>query len=69
MKDTPAAVTIEINMPHVGGPDLVKLMRWDKRFSRIPIHVMTGERNARAFAEAILSGAVAFLPNLHLGTN
>ena len=57
-----AAAIIDINMPYIDGNDLVKFMRGDKRFSRIPVLVMTGDRDPRASAKAISSGAVAFLP-------
>ena len=56
------AAIIDINMPYIDGNDLVKFMRGDKRFSGIPVLVMTGDRDPRASAKAISSGAVAFLP-------
>ena len=57
-----AAAIIDINMPYIDGNDLIKFMRGDTRFSDIPVLVMTGDRDPRASAKAISSGAVAFLP-------
>lgn len=56
------AAIIDINMPYIDGNDLVKFMRKDERFVSIPVIIMTGDRDPRASARAIASGAVAFLP-------
>ena len=56
------AAIIDINMPYIDGNDLVKFMRKDKRFARIPVLIMTGDRDPRASAKAISSGAIGFLP-------
>ena len=56
------AAIIDINMPYIDGNDLVKFMQKDKRFAKIPVLIMTGDRNPRASAKAISSGAVGFLP-------
>ena len=53
---------IDINMPYIDGNDLVKFMRKDRRFADIPVLIMTGDRDPRASAKAISSGAVGFLP-------
>ena len=53
---------VDINMPYIDGNDLVKFMRKDERFSKVPVIVMTGDRDPRASANAIASGAIAFLP-------
>jgi len=53
---------IDINMPYIDGNDLVKFMRKDSRFAKIPVLIMTGERDPRASAKALSSGAVGFLP-------
>ena len=53
---------VDINMPYIDGNDLVKFMRKDERFSKVPVIVMTGDRDPRASAKAIASGAIAFLP-------
>lgn len=56
------AAIIDINMPYIDGNDLVRFMRKDNRFAKIPVLVMTGDRDPRASAKAISSGAVGFLP-------
>ncbi len=53
---------IDINMPYIDGNDLVKFMRKDTRFAKIPVLIMTGDRDPRASAMAISSGAVGLLP-------
>jgi two-component system chemotaxis response regulator CheY len=53
---------VDINLPYIDGSDLVKFMRKDERFAKVPVIVMTGDRDPRASAKAIASGAVAFLP-------
>jgi len=53
---------IDINMPYIDGNDLVKFMQKDSRFAKIPVLIMTGDRDPRASAMAISSGAVGFLP-------
>jgi len=53
---------IDINMPYIDGNDLVKFMRKDTRFAKIPVIVMTGDRDPRASAKALSAGAVSFLP-------
>lgn len=56
------AAIVDINMPYIDGNDLVKFMRKDDRFAKIPVLIMTGDRDPRASAKAISSGAVGFLP-------
>lgn len=53
---------IDINMPYIDGNDLVKFMRKDERFASVPVLIMTGDRDPRASAKAIASGAAGFLP-------
>ena len=53
---------VDINMPYIDGNDLVKFMQKDDRFANIPVLIMTGDRDPRASAKAISSGAIGFLP-------
>lgn len=55
------AAIIDINMPYIDGNDLVKFMKKDERFAKIPVLIMTGDRDPRASSKALASGAVAFL--------
>ena len=57
-----AAAIIDINMPYIDGNDLVKFMQKDGRFAKIPVLMITGDKDPRTSAKAITSGAVAFLP-------
>ena len=57
-----AAAIVDINMPYIEGTDLVKFMRSDERFKDIPVIIITGDRDPRASARAMASGAVSFLP-------
>lgn len=56
------AAIVDINMPYIEGTDLVKFMRSDERFAKIPVIIMTGDHDPRASAKALSAGAVAFLP-------
>ncbi len=56
------AAIIDIDMPYIDGNDLIKFMKKDERFKKIPVLVMTGDRNPRASSKALASGAIAFLP-------
>ena len=56
------AAIVDINMPYIEGAELVKFMRSDKRFVDIPVIIITGDRDPRATAKALSSGAVGFLP-------
>ena len=51
---------VDINMPYIDGNDLVKFMRNDERFAKIPVIIMTGDRDPRASARAIASGAFSW---------
>jgi DNA-binding response OmpR family regulator len=57
-----AAVIVDIKMPYIKGSDLVKFMRNDRRFEKIPVIVMTGHHDAGRSVDSLASGAVAFLP-------
>lgn len=57
-----AAAIVDINMPYIDGNDLVKFMQKDERFAKIPVIIITGDKDPRASAKAIAAGAIAFLP-------
>lgn len=56
------AAIFDINMPHLGGLDVVKHMRTEKRLMRIPVMMMTAERGLTLGAESFAAGALLFLP-------
>lgn len=56
------AAIVDIMMPYIRGTDLVSFMRKDKRFSGIPVIMMTAEQSPKMPSESFAAGAVAFLP-------
>ncbi|MBC7899285.1 MAG: response regulator [Saprospiraceae bacterium] len=56
------AVVLDVNMPYIGGHEIVKFMQSNDRFKAIPIIIMTGEQDPRSSSNNIKAGAVAFLP-------
>ena len=56
------AAVVDINMPYIGGIDLVKFMHSDARFRDVPVIVMTGDQRTLAPAAGLKAGAVVFLP-------
>lgn len=56
------AAIVDINMPYIEGTDLVKFMRSNEKYAKIPVIIMTGDHDPRASAKALAAGAVAFLP-------
>lgn len=57
-----SAAIIDIKMPYITGSDLVRFMRTDPRFQKIPVIVMTGESEAKNSMSSLKAGAVVFLP-------
>lgn len=53
---------VDIRMPYIEGTELVKFMRSDERFSKIPVVMMTGERKPQVSSTSRSAGAIAFLP-------
>ena len=49
-------------MPSIGGPELVRYMRTEKRLMRIPVMMMTAEQDPKLSSESFAAGAVVFLP-------
>jgi CheY-like chemotaxis protein len=49
-------------MPHITGPELVRHMRTEKRFMRIPVMMMTAEQDPKLSSDSFAAGAVVFLP-------
>jgi CheY-like chemotaxis protein len=53
---------LDVIMPRIQGPDLVKHMKSDRRLMSIPVIMMTAEQSPLLLPESFRSGAVAFLP-------
>jgi CheY-like chemotaxis protein len=60
-RDFTAAV-LDVVMPHISGPELVRHMRTEKRFMKIPVMMMTAEQDPKLSSESFAAGAVVFLP-------
>jgi CheY-like chemotaxis protein len=56
------AAVFDVVMPHIAGPELVRYMRTEKRFNKIPVMMMTAEQDPKLSSESFAAGAVVFLP-------
>lgn len=56
-----AAAIFDVNMPHLRGIDIVRYMRTEKRLMRIPVLMMSAERDLKLWAESLAAGALFFL--------
>lgn len=52
----------DVNMPLIQGTDLLRYMQTEKRLSKIPVLIMTGEQSAAIHAESFSAGATIFMP-------
>jgi len=56
------AAIIDVMMPYIQGTELVRFMRSDERFKKIPVIMMTAEQSPRLPSKSFEAGAAAFLP-------
>jgi CheY-like chemotaxis protein len=56
------AAVLDVVMPHIPGPELVRYMRTEKRFMKIPVMMMTAEQDPKLSSDSFAAGAVVFLP-------
>src|SRR5207244_2931553 len=56
------AAVFDVVMPEIAGPELVRYMRTEKRFMKIPVMMMTAEQDPKLPTASFAAGAVAFLP-------
>jgi CheY-like chemotaxis protein len=56
------AAVFDVVMPHINGPELVRFMRTEKRFNKIPVMMMTAEQDPKLSTDSFTAGAVVFLP-------
>jgi len=56
------AAVLDVVMPHISGPELVRYMKTEKRLMRIPVMMMTAEQDPKLSADSFAAGAVVFLP-------
>ena len=50
-------------MPHIEGIDLMRFMRTEKRLMRIPVMMITSEKDLKLLANSFAAGVTIFLPN------
>lgn len=56
------AAIVDVVMPYIKGTDLVRFMKSDERFRKIPVIIMTAEQSSKMPSASFEAGAVAFLP-------
>ena len=56
------AAILDVVMPHISGPELVRFMKTEKRLMRIPVMMMTAEQDPKLSSDSFSAGAVVFLP-------
>ena|SRR2546422_6718179 len=56
------AAILDVVMPHISGPELVRHMKTEKRLMRIPVMMMTAEQDPKLPSDSFAAGAVVFLP-------
>jgi CheY-like chemotaxis protein len=56
------AAVLDVVMPHLSGPELVRFMKTEKRLTDIPVMMMTAEQDPKLSSDSFAAGAVVFLP-------
>jgi two-component system, OmpR family, response regulator VicR len=56
------AAILDVVMPHITGPELVRFMKTENRLLRIPVMMMTAEQDPKLSSDSFAAGAVVFLP-------
>jgi CheY-like chemotaxis protein len=56
------AAILDVVMPHITGPELVRYMKSEERLKRIPVMMMTAEQDPKLSSDSFSAGAVVFLP-------
>ncbi len=56
------AAILDVVMPHITGPELVRYMKTEKKLTRIPVMMMTAEQDPKLSSDSFAAGAVVFLP-------
>jgi CheY-like chemotaxis protein len=55
------AAIFDMNMPHLQGLDVINHMQTERRLRRIPVMIMTGERDLTICSKMFAAGAALFL--------
>ena len=56
------AAIIDVVMPQISGPELVRHMKTEKRLNKIPVMMMTAEQDTKLSSDSFSAGALVFLP-------
>src|SRR5215475_15678694 len=56
------AAILDVVMPHISGPELVRFMKTEKRLMKIPVMMMTAEQDPKLSSDSFAAGAIVFLP-------
>ena len=56
------AAILDVVMPYISGPELVRYMKAEERLRRIPVMMMTAEQDPKLSSDSFSAGAVVFLP-------
>ena len=56
------AAIFDMMMPHLEGLEIIRYMRTEKRLMRIPVMMITSERDYRLMRDSFGAGASVFLP-------
>lgn len=57
-----SAAIFDMMMPHLQGLDLIRYMKADERLRRIPVGMITAERDPKVWDDSVAAGACVFLP-------
>lgn len=57
-----SSAIFDMNMPHLKGLDLILYMKAEERLRRIPIGMITAERDPKVWDDSVAAGACVFLP-------
>jgi CheY-like chemotaxis protein len=68
--EKPNLILVDLMMPRMGGLELIRTLKGDRRYAQLPIIVLTGNASAESVKEAAKLGVVDFLlkANLLAGT-
>ena len=56
------AAILDVVMPHISGPELVRYMKSEDRLKKIPVMMMTAEQDPKLSSDSFSAGALVFLP-------
>jgi CheY-like chemotaxis protein len=56
------AAILDVVMPYISGPELVRFMKAEERLRGIPVMMMTAEQDPKLSSDSFSAGATVFLP-------